>query len=579
MSAILTDEKLDKANLIPVPEFTVEQAKYFGYDDVTMLQKALQDAADRKEAVEKIVPELAAALTTFSEAMNKQAQAIQAANSEAQFDELSRDKFVKHFQSLPENDPLRDDIKKHLLGEFPAAHVELVLEGSELRKTLLRPITDKHKDAEQIHIYRKCWDYIQFASAMKNGIVNDAGDTVEVRKATHMNVVKMFDNLDFPGIDDVQATIEKAMTTGNSEGGEWIPTLLSADYIDEILLDLRVVPLFPRYNMPSPDFKIPSVSGGIRGYIIDENIDDTAVGDATPFFANLVQASQAGSSKIEFVARKLGALTFISDEITEDSLIPTLDIVTQKTKRGMAESMEDWAINGQYGLSANALHGFYDNAGSNGNRLWADDAVGGPRDSRAMSNGLRVMAALSNITPVDGNPVSDWKAEGLDIFRNARKNMGKYGQVNMGDLYWLIGLATHIELLKLNQVVTVDKYGPQATVHVGEIGMLDGVPLIISPFVYENLDNLGFYTNGTAVTYSGGGWLDTQTSAGNSDRTAAYCVHRQVAAFGDRRLMRVESDRNPISGQRYIVNTWRGDMKKKFGTAEKMIGWVRNLRT
>lgn len=583
MPEVLTQEQLEKANAPIEVEFTVEQAKAFGYDDVAGLTAAMKAAGDRREVVEKMFPELVTAIHGLSKSMGAHEELKRKEIEEGMFDELTKSRFVEHFKTLPEGDTMRDDIKKHLLGEYPAAQVELALEGSALQKTLLRPLTARSKHAEEIREFRKCWDAVQIYMACKGGIESDGTDSVRVSEGIYGKTLDSFDNLDYPGIENVKSVVEKAMSSSAGAGGEWIPTILSSDFIDEVLLNLMVAPLFSRYSMPSPTFKIPTVSGGIRGYIIDENIEDTDVGDATPFFANLIQATRAGSGNIEFQARKMGALTFVSDEIQEDAIIPTMDVVYSKMARGMAESHEDWCINGQYGLSVSGtspLVGFFDNAGSTTNRLWAEDPIGGPRDVRAMRDGLRVAATKSNVVAVDGNPSVDWANEGANMFRDCRKNMGKYGQLaQMDALAWIISLVTAIEMLKLKEVITLDKYGPDATILRGELGKFDTVPLIVSPFIGMNLDDLGFYTNGTAVTYaSGNGSLTGQTSAGVANKTVALCVNKRTFAFGDRRTMRVESDRNAMSGQRYVLNTWRGDFRKLYATGDPTVGVVRNLR-
>ena len=343
MSKVLTDDKLEKANAPETVTFTVDQVKQMGFEDVATFQNIIKEAGDTREIVSKVFPELITAMAGLQKAMAEKEESIRGEHDGDQFDELSRSKFVKMYQSLPENDELRTQIKSELLAEFKMADVELVLEKDELTKALIRPLSSRTKNVEEIKEFRKGWDAVQIFAALKGGIsANTLGsDEMSVNRDTISNAAKKLDDLDFPGMENVQKTIIKAMSDTNSVGGEWIPSILSADFINEVLLQLLVVPQFQRYNMPSPTFSVPTVSGGIRGYLIDENITDTNVGSATPFFSNFVQASSAGSSKITFNARKFGALTFVSDEIQEDSIVPTIEIVQEKMARGMAERSEE----------------------------------------------------------------------------------------------------------------------------------------------------------------------------------------------------------------------------------------------
>lgn len=558
---------------------TPEQAKMLGYGSVAELQEKLKAAADTKDNLEKLIPDLAKAIEGFSATVHQFTQSKRAELEEEEFDALSTSKFVKHYQSLPDGDKNKEEIKRALLGDHRADFVELALEGDELRKSLLRPLTPRNKNYEELAEFRSAWDStITLTGIRKGGITEgENDDTAVINVKILQRSIEQLDRLGVPGMEAVKATVTKALDTQTpGEGAEWLPVILSNDVIEEIMMELRVVPLFKRYPMPSKKFELPAYINRTRGFIIDEAIDDTPVGSGTPFFTSFVPPSGVESRKIAFEARKYGTVVFLSDEIEEDSILPTIDIVRSEMQRGLAEGWEDATINGHYALSASDLNGYFDNAGSPGNRLFSEAA--GARDARALWDGLRVMAYKSGVTPVDGAPTASWKAEGLDMYRNARKAMGKYGQVSLSDLFWLIGLSQHIELLKLNELVTIDKYGSQATVLSGEIAKLDGIPIVVSPFVYENLNNQGVYSNGEVVTYgSGQGYLTGKTSNTATDRTVSLCVNRRVAAFGDRRLVRFESERQPLAGQRYVLGTARLDFKKLYPTTEPMIGMVRNL--
>jgi hypothetical protein len=96
-----------------------------------------------------------------------------------------------------------------------------------------------------------------------------------------------------------------------------------------------------------------------------------------------------------------------------------------------------------------------------------------------------------------------------------RKDMGKYG-VTPSQLAWITGIAGYIKLIDLDQVTTVDKYGPGATVLAGELGKLDGIPIVVSEWQREVLNASGIYESG-------------------ADKTAIDLVYRNGFAIGDRK--------------------------------------------
>jgi hypothetical protein len=111
--------------------------------------------------------------------------------------------------------------------------------------------------------------------------------------------------------------------------------------------------------------------------------------------------------------------------------------------------------------------------------------------------GLRKLAlAASSTVSFSGGAVSK---TGLD---SMRKLMGKYG-TNPKELVWVVGPSAYAQLLNIDEVATVEKFGPQATVLTGALAVFRGIPIVVSEFVRENLNASGVYdgttTNRTVV--------------------------------------------------------------------------------
>ena len=571
------------AQLVPSVPITIETARQLGLNTVEELQAKLAQTtqtADNVEGFGKMVTDFTDAVAAFTKAMNNKRETEVSELQDDKFEELSRERMVGQFKALPDNDPRRVEIKNMLLQEYGANDLNLVLESGELKKALLRPISKSNPIYGEHNEFRKAWDFTFMLIAAWKGVEAVTGEEVRVNSQIAMKAIKKLEDAGVYGIERVKKALEKAMADANTGyGAEWLPTILSGDMVQDIWLSLQVAALFRRYQMPSKTFELPIRTSRARAYLVDEVVDDTAVGAAVPLFSNQIYPSSMGTSKVTFVARKLGSVIFVSDELEADAVIAVLEILREEVLYGMADAIEDATINGTYGLSVGVLDGLLDNKGVTANRLWADSGAG-VRDARAAWNGLRHSINLSNVTEIDGAVSSSWATEGLDFFRNARKEMGKYGAVTTDDLVWLISPSTHIELLKLNQVLTYDKYGPNATIFSGEIGKLDGVPLIISPRIYTNLSAKGVYCNGvSSVIPAGNGSMSSATTGTAVYKTVAVLVNRRGYAFGDRQMVIAESERQPLAGQRYFLATARMDFKKLFANAEPLGNVIYDLAT
>lgn len=572
------------AQKVPDVPMTKDVAMALGLNSVEELQeriKTAQSVNTAKETVVTMTEALGTAVEKFVAAANTMREEKIAQIQEEQFDQLAKEKIVETFKALPEDDEKRAQIAKELrLAGYGANDIELVLTGDELRKSLFRPVTRNNPQYDQYHEFRKAWDLTWLLSAFYKGVNEGAGvDDVSVDPKKLMAAVKRLEDAGLYGMPQVRATVEKAMADANTGyGAEWVPSILSGDMVADVWLALQVAALFRRYQMPAKTFELPIRTSRARAYLVDETTTDTTVGNATPFFGNQITPSSMGTSKVTFVARKLGAVIFVSDELEQDSIIPILEMLREEIIYGMADAIEDGTINGTYGTVLGDVQGKMDNAAAGGaNRLWSDSGAG-IRDARAAWTGLRFSTFLSLVSTIDANPSSSWAAEGLDFYRNARKNMGKYGAVTTDDLVWLISPEQHIELLKLNQVITMDKIGDRATILSGQIGMLDGVPLVISPRIYSNLNNKGWFSNGQIETPGAGNGSLTGVACGAvNNKTTAVLVNRRGYAFGDRRLIRAESERQPLAGQRYVMATARMDFKKLFENGEFLTNLLYNL--
>lgn len=314
---------------------------------------------------------------------------------------------------------------------------------------------------------------------------------------------------------------QKALDTETAgEGADWIPTAFSADLITKYRLQLKVGALFKWFNMPASPFKYPLLTGGFTTYKVAENVGDIGL---------KIPASTVATSKVQFDAVKLAARGIFSDEVNEDSIVPLLPVLKGELAKAMAEGLEDCLLNGDDSAS------HFDTGlsiGASGN------------DRRTMFKGLRKLI-------IDGGENVDISATGFTAakLRTLRKTCKKYG-INPSELAWIVSISGYIQMLSFTEVATADKFTDAATWLKGFLTAIDGIPILISEFMRDDLNASGIY-DGSTTTY-----------------TAILLAHFASYMIGERRTLTVKSKEDIETDQQILVTTQRLDFEKMFATTE-----------
>lgn len=333
-----------------------------------------------------------------------------------------------------------------------------------------------------------------------------------------------------------QTELSKAMAAGTTgSGAEWIPTGFSADLIDRVRLELVVASIHDRIVMPTNPFKSPIVSSDATGYLIPESV-------AEPESVTRITASNAGTRQVTFTAKKLAGRVVFSEEMNEDSIIPVLPMLRQNLIIALATAQERATING-------------DVSGTH-----MDSDTTGTTDARKAWNGYRKTALAGAKIDFAGG-ITQAK------FRAVRAALGKYG-VSPSKLCWIVGIAGFNQLLALNLsadskdvFITPDKYGAGITDRlVGEVGRLDGIPVIITEHIREDLNATGIY-DGITTT-----------------KTIMILANRQSFQYGDRRMVTIKTADDIQTDQTILVVTQRIDFEAVPNPAtEKIVGIGYNI--
>jgi HK97 family phage major capsid protein len=323
---------------------------------------------------------------------------------------------------------------------------------------------------------------------------------------------------EFRGVSELR----KAMDTATaSEGAEWIPTDFSSDLIDKVRLATKVPALFPEIQMPTPTFKLPAVASDGAVYLVNENTADT--GQTKP------TASTPGTRVVTLTAKKLGSANRYSQELVEDSIIPILDFIKNNMAIAWADALEDVVLNGD----TTSTH--------------QDADVTSALDHRKAWKGLRKLA-LGGATTTTSLTAVPTIAE----LRTMRAKMGRYG-VDPSKLALICSAKGYLKLLSVAEIITVDKYGPGATILSGELAKLDGIPVIVSGKMRDDLGAAGVN--------------DATTNA----KGALLLVYLPAFIRGIRRRMTSWSRYEGEFDQTVLVTMMRADFQPLFDEASEPI--------
>ena len=280
----------------------------------------------------------------------------------------------------------------------------------------------------------------------------------------------------------------EAATSG--QGNDWVPTDFSNQLYELVRLSGKVVPLFPAFDMPSSPYKLPVQIGRLTSFKHAEQTGDTGqtkipVGDTANITGNAVFTAQGHAVRV-----------LTSKDLEEDSIVPMLPFLQNEIVKTLAEGREDAILNG----STTATH--------------EDADVTSASDRRKLWNGLRILA-LNNSYKVD---IGTFNTANLRLIR---KKMGRFG-VTPGDLAWIVDVSAYIQMLGLAEVITMEKYGPDATIVKGELAKFDGIPVIVSEWVRSGLNASGVQDGSTTT------------------KTTVTLVNRNSFAFGTRRGVNIQ---------------------------------------
>ena len=319
-----------------------------------------------------------------------------------------------------------------------------------------------------------------------------------------------------PGVKPVSKELRsitgKALTaTGSGTGDEYVPTSMAATLWSDFFLASRVAGQFENFNMPTDPYDWPLSWGPMTFRKGTQNTATTATDMAT--------------AKSTFTSTELVGEVDFAYNLEEDAIIPALPTLRTEIARGGADYLDKFVMNAD---STNAATG----------HINLDDAD--PDDDfyalTLGQDGLRHQIIVDNTA--QATDINTTLTDAL--VRAAWAKMGKYG-TDVGRLVLFCDPKTYIvSMMGLSNVVTWDKFGPQATTITGQLGAWSGIPIVPTSSISLAEDDGKLSTTGA-----------------NNDEGTLLITHRDFWKVGYKRPLTLEIWRDPLKRMITLVASFR----------------------
>ena len=322
-------------------------------------------------------------------------------------------------------------------------------------------------------------------------------------------------------LEDWQSNLKAAMdSTTAGQGDELVDTQEARALWDDVNLETAVAPLFNTVQMPSNPFQIPLQLGAVNWYPGTEN---TAVTGSAP-----------ATARQTLTAHELVAEVPWSYDLDEDAVIAMMDELRRSLLRNAHEVIDDVILNGdtttQNNINADGATIAATTAGTGHFLVGFDGLLHQPLvDNTAMANDHS--AAVS-----------------ADMFNEIRGKLGKYG-VRPSELAYITDVNTFIKSLSIDSFRTLDKFGPNATILTGQLGAVEGIPVIVSEQM-RLADADGKVTSGGASNTKG----------------RLLIVNRSQWRVGFKRELTIETVRDAQKRQNIMVVSFRIALQERSGS-------------
>lgn len=259
------------------------------------------------------------------------------------------------------------------------------------------------------------------------------------------------------GAEEIKTTLDG--TTGY--GLEMLPTELSSDIIGRVWEESWIRNSFRSVTMTTDTLEVPKILTGITMQGMAKTDDRATETRHTTDNITLTMKTVIGNAPIR---KKLIAYAV-------DTLMPSIEEDIRDT---IAEMEEDMFINGDTTSGASNINGSYHATN------FPNGVV--TRDPRLEFDGLRHFA-------IAGGKVVNASGQALTQthIRKAIAQLARHG-IRKSDLIIAMSPTVATTVLGWDDLRTIDKYGPSATILTGEVGKIFGCTVVATDLISDTLD-------------------------------------------------------------------------------------------
>ncbi len=325
-------------------------------------------------------------------------------------------------------------------------------------------------------------------------------------------------------LDDWQNNLKAAMDSATAGAGdELVATGEAAALWADVNLETLVAPLFSRVDMPTNPFEIPLQLGAVTWYPGAENSAATA--------------SALATGRQTLTAYELVAEVPWSLSLDEDAVIAMADEVRSSLVRNAVEVIDDVLLNADTST--------VNNINADGATISSSDA--GKGHWLLGFDGLLHLPLVDNVSQANNHNATT--NDGM--FNEIRGKLGRYG-VRPSELAYIMDVNTYIKSLLVNNFRTLDKVGSNATLLRGQLGAVEGIPVIVSEQMAPAAKD-GKVTNGGAGNTTG----------------RLLIANRTQWRVGFRRELLIETTRDIQKRQNIMVVSMRLAFMERTGNRSK----------
>ena len=338
---------------------------------------------------------------------------------------------------------------------------------------------------------------------------------------------------------NIRAALQKAYSDSAGAGAEFIPDSFIPSMWESFKVASTLADNFETVTqgVDNKTLLIPRLDRAGRPYI------RSAVTDTSTLTLSTISTAQASITVPSFASAYR-----VDTDAMEDTGFSVLPALRTAIISDIVDGFEDCMINGDTtsshgdtGLSAWDIRG-----------RWGGTDLGTSADHRRAFTGFRHQAFdRSSASAIASNTLN------YDRLMELRLGMSEYGA---DDLMLIVSPEALIgQLFEIDELVTVDKFGPSAIVLTGQIASVAGMPVVVSRFMGNEMNASGVYDNVTKAT------------------TGVLLVSRSSYKIYERKALTVEQSKNIAVGALEIVASYRAICASADAAAKKNVAYGYDL--